>query len=34
LLDNMMVAHARDPFEGTRKILVAMAEVVSQKDFQ
>ncbi len=32
LLDNMMVAHARDPFEGTRKILVAMAEVISQKD--
>jgi alpha-ketoglutarate-dependent taurine dioxygenase len=34
LLDNMMIAHARDPFEGTRKILVAMAEVVAQKDFQ
>jgi alpha-ketoglutarate-dependent taurine dioxygenase len=34
LLDNMMVAHARDPFEGTHKLLVAMAEVVSQKDFQ
>lgn len=32
LLDNMRVAHARDPFEGTRKILVAMAEVVYQKD--
>ena len=32
LLDNMMTAHARDPFEGTRKILVAMAEVVSQKE--
>ncbi len=32
LLDNMMIAHARDPFEGTRKILVAMAEVVSQKE--
>ncbi|GHO86472.1 TauD/TfdA family dioxygenase [Dictyobacter formicarum] len=31
MLDNMMVAHARDPFEGTRKILVAMAEMVSQK---
>jgi len=26
------VAHARDPFAGTRKILVAMAEVVYQKD--
>jgi len=34
VLDNMMVAHARDPFEGTRKILVAMAEMVSQKDLQ
>jgi alpha-ketoglutarate-dependent taurine dioxygenase len=34
LLDNMMVAHARDPFEGTRKILVAMADIVSQKDLQ
>ena len=32
LLDNMRVAHARDPFAGTRKILVAMAEVVYQKD--
>jgi alpha-ketoglutarate-dependent taurine dioxygenase len=32
MLDNMMVAHSRDPFEGTRKILVAMAEIVSQKD--
>lgn len=33
LLDNMMIAHARDPFEGTRKILVAMADIVHQKDF-
>lgn len=32
LLDNMMTAHSRDPFGGTRKILVAMAEVVYQKD--
>lgn len=32
LLDNMLVAHARDPFEGSRKILVAMAEVLSQAD--
>jgi alpha-ketoglutarate-dependent taurine dioxygenase len=32
VLDNMMVAHARDPFEGSRKILVAMAEVLSQAD--
>jgi alpha-ketoglutarate-dependent taurine dioxygenase len=34
LLDNMMVAHARDPFEGSRKILVAMAEMVSQHEMQ
>lgn len=34
LLDNMMVAHARDPFEGSRKILVAMAEIVTQKDLR
>ncbi len=33
-LDNMMIAHARDPFEGSRRILVAMAEMVSQQDFQ
>ncbi len=32
LLDNMLTSHARDPFEGTRKILVAMAEMVYQKD--
>ena len=34
LLDNMMVSHSRDPFEGTRKILVAMAEVITQKDLE
>ncbi len=32
LLDNMMAAHARDPFQGSRKILVAMSEIVSQKE--
>jgi hypothetical protein len=26
LLDNMLVAHGRNPFKGPRKILVAMAE--------
>jgi alpha-ketoglutarate-dependent taurine dioxygenase len=26
MLDNMLVAHARSPFEGPRKIVVAMAE--------
>ncbi|GHO80007.1 syrP protein [Ktedonobacter sp. SOSP1-85] len=32
MLDNMRIAHARDPFDGTRKILVAMADIVYQKD--
>jgi alpha-ketoglutarate-dependent taurine dioxygenase len=32
LLDNLTVAHARDPFEGERKVLVAMAEIMTQKD--
>lgn len=27
MLDNMMAAHARDPFEGERKIVVAMGEI-------
>ncbi|MGO4321272.1 condensation domain-containing protein, partial [Pseudomonas sp. KB_12] len=27
LLDNMLVAHARDPFEGPRKIVVAMGDM-------
>jgi len=30
LLDNMLVAHAREPFAGERKILVAMAEAVAR----
>ncbi|WP_460141186.1 non-ribosomal peptide synthase/polyketide synthase [Pseudomonas sp. S2_E01] len=28
LLDNMLVAHARDPYEGPRKIVVAMGDMV------
>jgi len=32
MLDNMMVAHSRDPFEGARKVLVAMAEITSYAD--
>ncbi len=28
-LDNMICAHARDPFEGERKILVALGDVIS-----
>ncbi|MBA1200986.1 amino acid adenylation domain-containing protein [Pseudomonas capeferrum] len=30
LLDNMLVAHARDPFEGPRKIVVAMGDMVDR----
>jgi alpha-ketoglutarate-dependent taurine dioxygenase len=26
LVDNMLVAHGREPFTGNRKVLVAMAE--------
>ena len=26
MLDNMLVAHARTPFKGSRKVVVAMAE--------
>lgn len=32
VLDNMLVAHARRPFSGERKILVAMAEMVKARD--
>jgi alpha-ketoglutarate-dependent taurine dioxygenase len=34
MLDNMLVAHARDPFEGMRKVLVAMAEIMSQHELK
>lgn len=34
MLDNMLFAHGRDPFEGTRKILVAMAEPFHYKPAQ
>lgn len=34
LLDNMMAAHARDPYKGTRKILVAMADMITQPQVQ
>jgi len=30
MLDNMLVAHARDPFVGPRKIVVAMGDMVAQ----
>jgi amino acid adenylation domain-containing protein len=32
MLDNMLVAHARLPFVGPRKIVVAMGEMVEQRD--
>lgn len=32
MLDNMLVAHARNPFSGPRKIAVAMGEMFHQKD--
>lgn len=34
MLDNMLVAHARLPFAGPRKIVVAMGEMVNQRDVQ
>jgi alpha-ketoglutarate-dependent taurine dioxygenase len=34
LLDNMLVAHGRAPYSGTRKILVGMAEPVRQESVQ
>ena len=30
MLDNMLAAHARDPFEGERKIVVAMGEIYAR----
>jgi hypothetical protein len=30
MLDNMLAAHARSPFTGKRKVVVAMAEGYSQ----
>lgn len=32
MLDNMLVAHARKPFTGARKIVVAMGEMVNAAD--
>ncbi|MBX3328845.1 MAG: amino acid adenylation domain-containing protein [Nitrospira sp.] len=34
MLDNMLVAHARSPFAGPRKIVVAMGEMINQRDVQ
>lgn len=32
MLDNMLVAHARAPFVGPRKIVVAMGDMINQRD--
>ncbi len=32
MLDNMLVAHARNPYSGPRKICVAMGELIHQED--
>lgn len=34
MLDNMLAAHARDPFEGPRKIVVAMGDMYEQEQLQ
>jgi hypothetical protein len=34
LLDNMLTAHARMPFEGPRKIVVAMGEMMNARDLE
>lgn len=31
MVDNMLVAHARDPFEGARRIVVAMGDLVTRE---
>ena len=33
MLDNMLTAHGRNPYEGSRKIVVAMGEVITSKMF-
>jgi hypothetical protein len=33
-LDNMLVQHARRPFKGERKILVAMGQMVTESDLE
>jgi amino acid adenylation domain-containing protein len=34
MLDNMLAAHARDPFDGERKIVVAMGEIYAREQVQ
>ena len=31
-LDNMITAHGRDPFQGPRKIVVALGDIVSSAE--
>jgi hypothetical protein len=32
MLDNMLTAHARDPYQGPRRIVVAMGDMISRKE--
>ena len=32
MLDNMLTAHGRNPYEGQRKIVVAMGEIMTSED--
>ncbi|HEV2705166.1 MAG TPA: TauD/TfdA family dioxygenase [Pyrinomonadaceae bacterium] len=34
MVDNMLVAHGRNPFKGSRKIVVAMGEIISNNDLR
>ena len=34
MVDNMLVAHGRNPYVGPRKILVAMGDMISKEDIQ
>jgi hypothetical protein len=34
MIDNMLTAHARNPFSGPREILAALGEVVTEKDIE
>lgn len=34
MLDNMLAAHARDPYEGPRKIVVAMGDMFDRAQLE
>jgi hypothetical protein len=34
MLNNMLVAHSRNPFSGQRKIVVALGEIVNQNEVE